>query len=485
MKYNLLILLVLCLFFNVESCYAYTFNWSLKTTGTGGDENSNNEPLTGSFNMSDFNRNGYSFSCSYKYTLDPNGGIEINVFNQENNLIMGDDTLRLKESIKAGTGVGISIYEKVSVSWNIEVEVVRKSSCYVVRCSDTGESYRECGEIEELPRYCTYYREGSKILTSGNEYDECVQRTDTEIRSKMENSISSSSFLRLKNANDVLSDETVSISAEKDCERGENKYTCTYTYLPNAVCMNKVTAEVRYSKDGNCDLSKEFVVGNDSISGKEHFHYFVPMNVTNGEFSLILSNKNEVKAKEWCLAAIDYNRNTYFEHLYTNSNKPVRLSERFEIAKTQVSNGCLYMTEIKIPVSEGIYAVNSQEKISGFNFYVRNIDERDPFPVPVNDINSLWYDWYQNNYNDEGKYGATNMAPNIRNSFNEISYKAENIKSSDIKNYNSNKSYLNNSLNYLGKSEFITNNSIFSSYVSPGYRVGCGPLNIDKQEGCK
>jgi len=88
------------------------------------------------------------------------------------------------------------------------------------------------------------------------------------------------------------------------------------------------------------------------------------------------------------------------------------------------------------------------------------------------------------NYSGKDNYAYNKVAPNIKNSFDEISYYVDNIKTDVVRDINSSKgNYLKTYLNESGKSEFINDRVMFNPRSGNYYKVGCGPLNsVEKLE---
>jgi len=506
---NKILLFVVCCFVNVSFCYAAAeVNFNFTDPGTGGNSNSNNNNDNGNGNGSlpsdSFKFDSDKYTCSYNYSITPSATITLDGFNKDNqSIITGNVTP--KESVKAGTSIGISIREIKGVSWKVtNVKVTGSEKTYYAYWCPPGADVAGKYDIIRNGVYLSGYSNNSGLEAAGCSYggpytisdpdatnnnaelkQKCENEAKKRVKAKAQSYISSSSYrVKLRDPNDANSSVEVEILAIKTDETiKENSIKRTFTYSPKYVCINKATAEVFYKNDA-CKAD-EFRILNDSIGGTEHFHYFIPMDVTDGEFSLLLANKGqeEFHSKDWCVKAINSNQ-YYYDFLFVSSGGGyTRLSDNKSIAKREVKNGCYLRTEIRIPVSDGYFAIDKEEnKINNFNFYFKTINESDPFPNQVTNKNSLWYDWYDQNYVD-GVYTTNKVVPNILDSYKEIKYLVKNVNAKEIRDYNNNKNnysdksgYLNNSITSLGVSKFIDEFQFTRNNVKR-YKLGCGPLN--------
>jgi len=494
-----ILLVIICCFLNVSFCYAaaeVNFNFidpgeSDNNGGNNDDDNVDDDVddgddgnnLNGSFNMGD------GYTCSYVYDLEYSTSVKIDGFNQKNESIVSGEVTP-KESVKAGTSIGISIVEKKQITWQYDISVKHETERYhIFRCED-GIKNVALGDTGNYDSYindlnCSYLGQGGGVtdVSSGSYYARCENEVKSKIEDIANGYVTASSKVRLREPNDINSMVEFEIGATTDVSIEGPKYIAkTYFYSPKYVCLDKKNAEVTY-KNAVCN-SNEFMVENERVNGVEHFHYFIPMNVMDGSFSLVLGN-DEYHNKNWCVRAIDANQ-YYYDFLFVIvGGKYTKLSDNKAIAKNEVASGCYFRTEMKIPVADGFYRIDTNDELDGFNFYVKAINENDPFPNPIINENSLWYNWYQSNYSSNGEYAYNNMGPNIKASYDEVSYLLRNVNAAEIRNYNSWTSYLNNNLNVNGKSSFINGTLLFDEFDNSYYKVGCGPLNLEFQEGCR
>lgn len=521
-----LLLLIICCFININFCYAYAgisinFNYpgSNDTDGSGTGDTDGDGMMDGGWT-----KDGYT--CSYSYGMKTSYENMIGGFNQNNKSII-NDVITPIESIKAGTSIGITVVEIKSASWQYEFEVTKKTNvcsrptynytCYypynpyfrdvVLAEGEVSPGALGCTKKGNNRVGCKAWKENSTPASSEDEkYIKCENDAKSAAQGLLNNYVTSQSFQNIKlldpNDSGATIDDAKTIFTNKKCDDcSDGSCSCTHTYTPKSVCMNKITSEVYYRDVENCGTD-EFKIKNDVVDGVEHFHYFVPMNVTSGSFSLVLSENGDRQENEWCKEAIKANPTDFFDFFVgvRANGETFKFSNNITTAINSLDYGCYIRSEIRIPVSNGLYNV-LDNKIKGYNLYVKNVDEYNPFPNPITRPDSLWLDWYESNYSG-GSYNSGG-SPNIRESFSEEpSYKLENVKAKEIRNLNSGLgNYLKVSLNENGSSDFIRNEIVFNKVANPNtyYKLGCGPINsvetiIDGtdiitnplyQEGCK
>lgn len=515
-KYIKVLLVIITMFLNMEICYAaWGGSFSLPSIG-GGDGNNNGGDEYAhvvEYDLSD------GYSCSYKYNIVPATSFSYEAYNHKNESIVGGETSTSTESIKTGTGIGISFIETKSVTWDYNITITKKRStkCYNYFClkrqwvnlqwvterksgttCENSGSYNSFRNDPDCTLSYSYTRNDTIIAGTNSEKEaECKQLAEKDLKEKTKNSASSPSYIfRLQDSNDGNlfnnNDAMISLNAKTSCSSIRSGYMCTHTYLPKAVCIDKVSANVRYLIDGECNSDSEFTISNEIVDGREHFHYFIPLDFTEDNFSLLVANRSQddVYEKEACLKIVEALPTIYFDYLVVKQGSEYKRIEK-NLSSGQLerifANGCYARMSMDIPVKDGYFITNENNKIEGFNFYVKTINEEDPFPNPVNNQNSLWYDWYSQNYID-GEYSANRVSPNIIKSFEYLNYLKENVRASQIRNYNNDKSkyndksgYLDNSINNLGISKFIEDFDVIRYPHVSIYKLGCGPLNNDEK----
>lgn len=521
-----ILLLVLCFLININFCYAFAgISTSYNDPGKGGSGEGASGDTDGDGMINGKKKLSSGLYCDYDYGVNYGGDIKVYGYDQNNKEIINNRIIP-DTPIKAGTSIGISIIEKKTVSYTYDYEVEANETCkgvYSFQCYKDGnwKTYEVVGR--DSSEYINYDYDGDCLDSVFVRWTDCtgyVTDTDrleceTEVKSKAqglaESYIASQSFdnIKLLNPNDAAmideeDDGSVTISTNKACDDGDcsdGKCSCTHTYTPKSVCINKITSNITYDKV-SCEENTEFHVKNEKVNDVEHFHYFIPMNVTSGWFSLILSENGEKLENNRCEELIKANPLNFYDFFVgvRATGETFSFSDNITTAINSLDYGCYVRTEIRIPVSKGIYNVEDN-KIMGYNLYVKNVDEDNPFPNPVTKLDSLWFDWYKSNYSG-GSYNSGG-SPNIRESFSEEpSYKLENVKAKEIRNLNSGLgNYLKVSLNENGSSDFIRKEIVFNKLANPNtyYKLGCGPINSVEtiivgtdiitnplyQEGCK
>ena len=511
---------------NIDFCYSATMSVSYFDPNSVGSD----DKVSGDTDGDGMINGGYldgDYTCSYEYNVVYNTSITIKGYNQENTLIIHDKVTPV-ELTKAGTSIGIAIIEKKTAAGSYKDVLVENKNGSCVRkqkynCSILGDgSFCSVGTEEKMYKvgeqgpcctaipgternYCTPLK-----ITSGEIYNSCVNHAENTIKNLLRGYVNSQSYqnIKLLNPNDgTTTNDAVTISTNKNCGAcNALSCSCIHTYTPKAVCMNKITSDVRY---GDACSTDEFQIKNDIVKDKnskdiEHFHYFVPLNVTNGWFSLILSESGDRIENDRCKALINANPTNFYDFFVgVRANGEIfAFSDNITTAINSLDYGCYIRSEIRIPVSKGLYNV-TDNKIKGYNLYVKNVDENNPFPNPVTNLDSLWLDWYKSNYSGGNYNGVNGDAPKIKESYlGEPSYKLENVNAKKIRKLNSNLgNYLKSSLNENGSSDFIRNEIVFDKIANSNsyYKIGCGPLNSTEtisdginiienplyQEGCK
>lgn len=287
-------------------------------------------------------------------------------------------------------------------------------------------------------------------------------------------------------------------------------------YRPETVCMNVKTAEVRYLKVGSGEScgKDEIQILDDTIDSDPsdgidcndannsyrctHWHYFIPLNTkSSNDISLWMYNaetSEKYEPKE-C-------KNTIDNYLPTSNIKYWQVmvdgdGNEFEAAKkgatkkelddlvrnakktVDKTGGCYLQSVIKIPTKQRFYnevetddnSGNKTVKFNGFNFYYRPIDTENPFPNGITSgTTSLWTE-----YNNLGSLPNLDLSE----SFDNVTYVAENINPSSIRKYNKNNLYTSwSNMNIDGTSKYIDDENVIKR-VKKGniYKLGCGPIN--------
>ncbi len=511
------IFLILCLFSNITLCYAASL--SVSGVNLGDDSNnsdSNNGDDDGTKVEMSLSSNS-SYTCSFKYSVETTSGLTIDGYNSGNELIIKEKITPVK-SIKSGMSIGMRIVETKVVSWKIsDVDVTKEKvgRRYYGRLVDsvTGgvltETIDDCDESEvdrqldllkgdrpdSITKKSSWNQPDSscsttETVTDSGKIAECNSMADAHVAGLVADYGGSTYVVILSNsnnANDTDEENLTKILGSGGLINSDsNSLEYEYVYSPKAVCMNPITSDVYYRTECNSD---EFKIVDDKVNNKSHFHYFVPLNVNDGKYSIGISRISQSRKQtvKWCKMAIKGNSN-YDEFLVgsendnsyelpENENAALRLFENGDL------DGCYVQTEVPILVDNGYFRVD-EGKIVGFNYYFRQIDEQNPFPLKINSEKSLWYDWYNKNYVN-GVYTNDEVSPNIRDSFNfnAVLYRmvatAKYIRNSLKDNSISKGSYIEwDNISVNGVSSVVANDDFFSKPNDvKTYNIGCGPLN--------
>lgn len=472
----MILLLTILLFQPITKCYAST-SFFVPTSSSGSSNGeSGNSGYSGSIDLGD------GYTCNYKYNFSSSYGTIIDGYNSENKEII-NGTVTPSEKILAGTAIGIAINEYLSISWTINVSVSRHINGTPKTCTKKMISPSNSGSIitvscQEGTPGCnctggTAARDDD--VTSGGKYNECVQKAE-----EASNGIGTpgpSYKIELMDSNDIKDKSVITLNGNGNCSRGRNSISCKFWYSISKVCMNIKTSKVRYlTTDDTCN-NDEIKIGNDIINEKEHWHYFIPLNTkSNSDFYIMVSNISDTSKKDstFCQSLINYNPN-YKDFIIKNGNgQTIAFTGDETEDKKKVDTGCYIGAKINIPISQEFYHEDNDNKFKGFNFYYKPIDITNPFPNGVN-ASSIWYEWNEEGHNN----------PNLANSYNSITYIAQNINATTVRNYTKNNPYTSwNNMNLNGTSKFIETENIVTRLVDRNsfYKLGCGPSNSDWSE---
>ena len=216
-----------------------------------------------------------------------------------------------------------------------------------------------------------------------------------------------------------------------------------YIYKPDGVCIDLKSGKVSYKP--NCASNTEARVNNYFSGDYEYWPYFSPLELKSGSnFSLEIKGGRQLNEKE------------------CQSFKRRNGSDK-------VNSSCQISFTLNFPVVQKYYyeeKKNNQLKFNGYNFYYRPININNPFPnVPTK--TSLWYEWYNSN----------NKKPNLKDSFNEITYSVDvpNKLADTIRAYNLNNPYPSfDKLSLKGKSSFLQSIEVEALTKDKSYSLGGG-----------
>lgn len=262
-----------------------------------------------------------------------------------------------------------------------------------------------------------------------------------------------------------------------------------YEYIQSKVCINLKTAEVAYGE--TCDSEKYTNIKNGTIweeslnKNVNYWHYFIPLNTkSNEDFYLrIMENTNRPLSKEECKSVIQKYSSNYKDYIipkigdknFIGDYKKYK-EQSNDWKNIERNDGCYFSTTIHIPVTQKFYGEETDKKgnttLKGFNFYYRPIDINNPFPNGIaND--SYWKEWADNKKKN----------PELTKSFDQITYKIDNVNTKEIREYTKNYKYTDwSNMNINGTSNFVTSYLNRNIKLDTFYKLGCGPANESWEE---
>lgn len=479
------------------------------------------------------NGNTYTkYTCVYNYNLKTSKKVTIQAYDYINNKeLLNNKKLEISSNNKilAGTYIGLDITEKSEVSWEFEILEVRadtykkayETAYKECQCKYTSSNsgkkediiksetlinatsnatvtpiVRSCSQEDGIYNGSCPQKLGCKIssyrcynktisyesefsstetITSGEKYNQCKKMANEDATNQAKGFLYSSYNLNLKDSNDAESEMVTTIiptgkNELSNVSVGEpgKTYKSEYKYKPSKVCMNIKTAKVSYvTKCGDDEIEIQ--------QQNNYWPYFIPLNYkSNKSFSFNLTPSYKIN-KSQCEYVINNNPEDYINLIVTEQKEQFTGNAKND-KKTLTQEGCYLSSTVSIPVTQKFYnEVNSNDKITfeGFNFYYKPIDITNPFPNGLN-VTSLWYDMNNNNKID------------FTNSYKIITYVAENINTTTVRNYNQDNQYTSwDNMTLNGKSNYIEKNGIVKRLVenTSFYKLGCGPANsIEKFE---
>lgn len=514
-KKNKIIITLLAIISFIKPCYAYEFSVPTVSTGASSSgEDDKDKPQTGTETW--FGSGGYQYTCTYNYNITASYKLTLNGYNQNDELIIGSNSIIPTETIKAGTAIGISINEYKQINWKVSsVSVVRstpdknkyyctKTEVIKVPCAETSSIFgfklpllkiQKPGNCTRVVKKTGYFyspqagwscskvgvEKGQEevVPSTDGQYTKCQNKAIEKAKSKAKEYGNSPSYtVKIKNSNYINptngEQEIVKeLTGTGGCYESGNSIICNYKYEPTSVCMNLKTSKVTYRDSNNCTEDEI------KVKSTNHWHYFVPLDAkSNDEFylSMVNNSQSNLQSAAFCQAAIDYNSN-YVELIKDKKYKKLTGDKAKD--KSLVSEGCYLGTDIEIPINQKFYNEETngdQLTFKGYSFYYRPIDINNPFPNGVS-TDSYWSDW-----NKQQK-----KTPDLTKSFDNITYVATNINADSVRAYTKENPYTSwSNMNINGTSKFINSSQIVKRYVNSDsfYKLGCGPSNKDWEE-CK
>lgn len=475
-------------------------------TGGGPGGNGQNSPWTY------FDNNGKRYK--YRYSVQYGSSINHNIAYK---IPTGD-------VIKSGTWVGINIHEIQSASWNVtatefkEIKKVYTCTVYNENCSYITErvsaGYNSKGEreyVEVRRKVCNPYYEDI-IKDEEHDYYESfscpagsTMKEDTkevpskEIQSRLEEIYKLAYSRALGMVGTPLS--KVQIITDELNEKNEHKTETilgqlvdssnsgpgrsgtvikTYSYKPSNICINLKTGKVRYNNE--CKQDEEVKINPYIYKSTEYWQYFSPLDTKSGtNFSLVVKNNADRKLSAGeCHSIMNNYKDGYQNRIISINSKMLKgdyckngncnsLNTGNGSDWREVSNGCYLSPIVNFNVVQKYYfeeMKNNELKFNGYNLYYRSININNPFPtIPTE--NSIWYEWFN----------STNKTPNLKDSFNEVTYSVAvpNKLADTIRAYNIDNPYPSfDKLSLNGTSSFLQSIGVVSLTEDKVNKLGEG-----------
>ena len=424
-------------------------------------------------------------------------------------------------AIKSGTWMGIHINEIQSASWNV-LDIEYKEVKKVYTCTVTkpicdcyyGTAYTIVGQeiVSVKKRICqgdpnyrpsigckkssststTYKKDyyddspcSADSTETFTENDEDINESETTSKKKEVYTLAHNSaagsigapFSKLQIITDELDEknnhktETILGSLVSTSDSGVEKsgtISKTYSYKPSSICINLKTGKVRYNKE--CKQDEEVKINPYIDREIEYWQYFSPLDTKSGtSFSLaIKKNDARVLSNTECHNTMNKYKNQYQNYIVSINNKALNgdyckngncnnLNTGSGSDWQEVSKGCYFSTVLNFDVVQKYYfeeMKNNELKFNGYNLYYRPININNPFPTSPTE-NSIWYEWYN----------SINKTPNLKDSFNEVTYSVDvsNKLADTIRAYNTNNPYPSfDKLSLNGTSSFLQSIGVVS-----------------------
>ena len=486
-KIKYLVLILLLMLINPLKTYADEFSVSFAHLSDEKNNNQSQEPgdgkISGSASLgNDPNNKNITYNCSYKYAISAETFLKFNIYDINNNSLI-DKSLTLNNAVQAGTSVGIYINESKKIGYNIDENDIKISLTQIIpekteyigyKCEyscETVTGWNSCPYIHPSNITCTlnnsekqYKKTPSSTKTtsltkSHAKYADCKSKAISAAVAAANNLKGSSYKTKLTNSNDISNSDKDEINNIVTMYTGgksafnknnlSDSITINYSYKMAKVCLNVKTAKITYrTKTEEC-TNDEIIISDDTVSGKTHWHYFIPLNSkSNTQIEIEFSKaSNDKLSKKTCKSIIDkYKTNKeYLDIIVPLSDNKYSGNTSNDKLITDNAGGCKQVSIIKIPVKQAFYYEEELTKddgtkqltLQGNKFYFRRIDIQKPFNYKITDPNSLWYDWYNANYDSENEYSMNKVKPNISASFNKVLYYTQNNNIRDIRKYNS------------------------------------------------
>ena len=398
---------------------------------TADNESSNSIPYDGNRCDDEYGNQVVRYCCRIpNVSISVNNSLTVDIFSlKDQSKLLNTSSFTVLDNndyFTAGTAVILDIHDDYYGSWNLEGN-------YYIQTNDAASEYNEMSD------------------------DECKNMVISFIRGQIENSMLESGIHTVEYSKDDSKEKfTVSptttvdgdIEIDKDNIYETKTFSSRTSYNIYKTCLNRKTGKVNYLSDGEvCD--------SDSIDVNEMYGiydktiYFIPFNLKS-------TDNFGVKVGYNAAAGIG-GQNAWTFNGRRNWNIKLPFKQKFY---NEVGNG-------------------RNSYLDGFNFYARQIDYNS-FTTNINNC-SFWKADKSNDYIDS----AINS---IGSSFDSISYLVDKLSVDNIKKireYNKNHKYTDwDNVNIDGSSSYIDNSLIVRTNNDSHYKLGCGPLNSDK-DACK
>ena len=487
----------------------------------------------------------YKYFCNYKYYTYTNRTVAIDIYDETGTKLNPNRLIPDSLIFKAGTAIKLDINEETTAHWDIpesSIKVERQTyRCYKYSatkscvngwlCNTTidysskqvysNSSTSGCASTTNCTywyRYhwadgktytdwynCTHYE--SELITepepTSAHLNDCKNKAKSDVQTIINRNRATSSSYEVEyydgnriNGGVVITEDGKN-AADNNCNSitvntlrspGSGIKQCTFSYNLGKTCMNLITADVRYIKNGSsetCNTSAgEIEITNNTSAIKTN--YFIPLDTKNADaFKLLLNthqsqeplNKNQCSYvknnyEDWqnLIVDMDDNRIPESDFYIVGAGR-----EKYKYSR----DNCLLKTSIVFPTEQKFYGQTQHyDSLKGYGMYFRQINVDNPFPNGLSD-NSYW----KTLYIDKKVNGQS-----LSTSFDNPMYVANltNANIDIVRSFNENNTYTkwtsdfgkNNGMNTDGSSNFIrTNGGIFTTRAnSDTYcRLGYGP----------
>lgn len=492
MKKKYLVILILIFALKINNVQAYSF--SIPTISSGGG---NGGPPTASPDGWPKTSGKYTYSCSFEYNISGEKYANIVAYDKQGKIV-NSNSVNPTISIKAGTSIGIDIWEhqyidgavtKVTAERTYEEKTIK--GYWVYDCSELATK-RTCEYVGYYYSWQTGYSnvEDSEVVTkteaaTGYYKSLCESNSASKLNSIINaTSLVPSYSLNLHDPNNINNTKTTPVSNPSCQKCYEGKKCCDFYYLAKKTCINVKTGDIIYKTNNSECKDEEIEV--PKYGGK--WQYFIPLNLkSNMKFELSLnSNSNANLNKDECEKLIKED-NQYASLLIKPDKSSFSSVRSVALDELKKVKGCFLASVIRISANQEFYNEESNN-IRGYGSYFRPIDINNPFPNGLN-TNSYWYDNKKNKMID--LKNAAGDILDIKKSYNQLYYRVDlvNSKLDAVKKFNiesteSDGIYTSwKAMNKDGTSNFVRDYINIKKVKDKSfYKLGCGPANSTWRE---